>query len=61
MFLPFTGKWYNEMIIIPKQLKIFSFAVILNMVLSAYVFTQYTNPIVKRAYNNYKQFRSTDM
>lgn len=49
------------MIIIPKQLKIFSFAVILNMVLSAYVFTQYTNPIVKRAYNNYKQFRSTDM
>lgn len=38
MFLPFTGKWYDELITIPKPLKIFSFAVLLNMALSAYVF-----------------------
>lgn len=38
MLLPFTGEWYNEFIIIPKQMKILSFAVILNMLLSAYVF-----------------------
>jgi cation transport ATPase len=61
MFLPFTGKWYNELITIPKQLKIFSFAVLLNMALSAYVFSKYTKPIVKRAYKNYREFKSTDM
>lgn len=61
MFLPFTGKWYDELITIPKQLKIFSFAVLLNMALSAYVYSNYTKPIVKRAYKNYREFKSTDM
>jgi len=54
MFLPFTGKWYDELITIPKQLKIFSFSVLLNMALSAYVFSKYTKPIVKRAFKNYR-------
>lgn len=54
MFLPFTGKWYDELITIPKQLKILSFAVILNLVISGYVFKKYTRPIVQRAYKNYK-------
>ena len=54
MFLPFTGSWYDEMITIPKQLKILSFAVILNLIVSGYVFTQYTRPIVMRAYKNYR-------
>jgi len=61
MFLPFTGKWYDELITIPRQLKIFSFAVLLNIALSAYVYTKYTKAIVKRAYKNYREFKSTDM
>jgi len=61
MFLPFTGSWYDEMITIPKQLKILSFAVILNLVISGYVFNHYTRQIITRAYKNYKQFGSTDM
>jgi hypothetical protein len=61
MFLPFTGEWYDEMITIPKQLKILSFAVILNLIISAYVFNKYTRPIVLRAFKNYRDFRSMDM
>ena len=61
MVLPLTGEWYDEMITIPKQLKILSFAVILNLIISGYVFSHYTRPIVLRAFKNYREFGSMDM
>ena len=61
MILPFTGNWYKELITFPKQLSIFAFSVILNLILSGYVFYKYTRQIVNRAFTNYQDSRSTDM
>ena len=61
MILPFTGKWYDELITFPQQLKIFSFSVILNLFLAGYVFIKYTRPVIYRAFHNFSTYRATDM
>ena len=54
MVLPFTGEWYGDMITIPKDLGIFSFAVIVNAALAIYVMFMYGRHFVVNAYVNYK-------
>ena len=45
----------------PKQLGIYSFSVIFNIMLTGYVMKHYARGFIVRAYRNYQDYKTTNM
>jgi len=59
--LPSFGEIYVSCVTFPTQLGIYSFAVILNIMLTGYVMKNYAQGFITRAYKNYSQYKTTNM
>lgn len=59
--LPMTKKFYEECTTFPKEFGIYSFSVLLNIVITVYVMNEYAKGFIIRSYNNYKNLNTTNM
>jgi cation transport ATPase len=59
--LPFTKTFYEECTTFPRAFGIYSFSVLLNILITLYVMQFYARGYIVRAYSNYKTLNTTNM
>jgi cation transport ATPase len=59
--LPSLKEFYTECVTFPEKFGIYTFSVILNILITIYVILKYAKALIWRAFMNFKSFRVTNM